>query len=244
MSIDDFGRYPDNLRWNGEEGRLFLVTSNEVFEQEKIPIELNTTSSTFAVDTLRRERGLVHIEVGIYEAYLSPVGQPVPELPPGADRTKFKAAIGVDVWNPAYGLLRLEACSAYVKGAVGRIFQLYARAPEAANGLVPVIRFVDSQPVTPKRYPNKTYYAPRIDLVGCLPREKIPEFAAMEPTVPLPAAITNDSQLAAVLRAKLEGPKPEKEIPKPRSTGRKSKNSKGVPFEIPDDDLEDFGRDD
>jgi hypothetical protein len=230
MLIDEFGGYLPTIRWDMENGELLLVATNEVFEKEVEPIELNTAKSTFVWDMRTRERGRVRIEAGIYNAIMAPAGQEVPPLPPGEDPTKYKPMLARNVWNPYVGLARIEASSTYYRAAIWRIWQLYSTAPEAAEGLMPVSRFVSRRETSPKRFPNKLFLTPVTDLVGWLPRDKIQAFAALEPTVPLPTQVVNDSQLAEVLRAKLEAPSPKKE------SARKSKNG-----ELPDDGVEDIG---
>jgi hypothetical protein len=238
MTTDDFGGYPPSLRWNAETDELECIITNEVFEKEPQPIPLNSSASTFVMDMLRRERGIGHIETGVFEMLLAPVGQEIPPMPPGADQTKYKGAIGVDVWNPKFGLLRLETTGAYFKAAIGRIWKEYGSYEEGARGLLPVIRFVGSRAVSPKKYPNKVYHSPTIHLVGWLPREKVPEFAAKEPTVPLPVLVQNDSEIAAALRARLEAPRRETPAPKSKKTGRPSRLEDDLDDSLPDDDVE------
>ena len=222
---DDYA-YEPSLRWNAETGELNYVQTNEIFEKETTPIQLNTPEATFAMDMRRRERGRARIATGLYKMFSAPLGQELPPLPPeeAPFASEYKVALCVDVWNPKLGLARLEATGAYFRAALGRIWQEYTTWPEAADGWVPVIRFVGSRRVSPKKYPNKTYHSPSILRVGGLPREKIAPFAAKEPTVPLPVRVENDSQIAAALRAKLEAPQQEKKTSdrEPRG-GRKSK---------------------
>ena len=215
MTINDFGGYKPAFRWNAETGELACVETDEIFEKQRHPIDLNSSASTVVFDMLRRERGLGHIEQGVYEMLLAPVGQEVPPLPPGEDPSDFKVAIGLDVWNPKFGLMRLETTGAYFRAAVARIWKEYAVYEEACQGLLPVVRVTGSREVSPPRFPNKIYHSPIMGIVGWLPREKIPEFACQEPTVPLPVLAAGDVQIATALRAKLEGPKtPSSETPK------------------------------
>src|SRR6516225_6731441 len=197
--------YLPSIRWNSEEetDQLVYVETNEVFEQERSPIPLNSSASTFVMDVLRREHGRGRIATGTYKMQLVPVGQEVPPIPEdeAAFAKDYKPAIGVDLWNPKYGLGRLESTAAYVRAAVEKVWREYAREPEASQGMLPVSRFVGARRTAPPRFPNKTYYPPIIERVGFVPREKIPEFAAKEPTVPLPVLAQNDSQLANAMRA-------------------------------------------
>ena len=232
---DDYA-YDPSLRWNAETGELYYVVINEIFEKEMTPIQLNTPEATFAMDMRRRERGRARIETGLYKMFLAPVGQELPPLPPDElpFEAKYKPAIGVDLWNPSFGLVRLESTGAYLRAAIGRTWQEYGTCREAADGLLPVIRFVDRRPVSPKNYPNKIYYSPIIPRVGCLPREQIGPFMAKEPTVPLPVWVGNDSQIAAALRAKLEAPQLEK-----KTSDREPRHGRKSQPDPVDDDLDD-----
>ena len=239
---DNNGSYLPSIRWNSEEetDQLVYVETNEVFEQERSPIPLNSSASTFVMDVLRREHGRGRIATGTYKMQLVPVGQDVPPIP--EDELPFvkdyKPAIGVDLWNPKYSLVRLESTAAYVRAAIEKVWREYAREPEAARGELPVIRFVGSRQKSPPKFPNKTYYPPIIERVGFVPRAKVPEFAAREPTVPLPVLAQNDSQLATVMRAQLEAPPRETPVPKSKKTGGPSRLEDDLDDSVPDDDVE------
>jgi hypothetical protein len=209
-SITNFGDFLPSIRYNTESGELTCSVSNQFFEREQHPIPLNTSASTFVIDMLTREHGRGHIEVGTYKMYLAPVSQPIPPVPAGEDPKNFKAALAMNMWNPTCGLARLEATSQYLKAAIRLIWNEYSTSKEGAEGLMPVVRFTGTKTVTPPKYPNKRYLAPIIERVGFMPREAVPEFAAMEPTNPLPVYVENNSQLVSALRAKLEAPKAKK----------------------------------
>ena len=239
---DNNGSYLPSIRWNSEEetDQLVYVETNEVFEQERSPIPLNSSASTFVMDVLRREDGRGRIATGTYKMQLVPVGQEVPPIPEdeAAFAKDYKPAIGVDLWNPKYGLGRLESTAAYVRAAVEKVWREYAREPEASQGMLPVIRFVGARRTSPPRFPNKTYYPPIIERVGFVPRERVPEFAAKERTVPLPVLVQNDSQLATAMRARLEAPRRETPAPKSKKTGGPSRLEDDLDDSVPDDDVE------
>jgi hypothetical protein len=241
---DNNGSYLPSIRWNSEEetDQLVYVETNEVFEQERSPIPLNSSASTFVMDVLRREDGRGRIATGTYKMQLVPVGQEVPPIPEdeAAFAKDYKPAIGVDLWNPKYGLVRLESTAAYVCAAIKKVWREYAREPEAARGMLPVIRFVGSRQKSPTKFPNKTYYPPIIERVGFVPRASVPEFAAREPTVPLPVLAQNDSQLATVMRAQLEAPPRETPVPKSKKSNRPNTLKDDLDDSLPDDDVEGF----
>jgi hypothetical protein len=242
-NTDDYSLRP-SLRWNSESEtkQLALVKTNEYFEREGEPIELDSPASTFIMDMRTRATGKGRIAAGTYCMLLSPYGEaapPIPEeqLPHAAE---FRRAIGVDLWNPRCGFVRLEATAAYVCAAIYKVWNEFAREPEAAAGQCPVIRFVGARPTLNKKF-NKLYYPPIVDRVGAVPREKVPEFAANEPTVPLPVAVQNDSQVTAALRAKLEAPRREElSGPKPQKVTRKPTKKPDDLESLLDDDIGDL----
>jgi hypothetical protein len=156
------GIYPSSLRWNAEDGVLTRsIFNQESGERELQPIELGQTA-TFALDMLTRERGYGLIRVGEYDMRLTPVGSPKPEFP--GDK-EFKPAIGCWIWSPAFDELRLETNAALFRQAIVSVWDLARAAPQAVEGLQPVIRFIDRVSVGFKTL-GKTYFSPVIHIVG------------------------------------------------------------------------------
>ena len=60
--------------------------------------------------------------------------------------------------------------------------------PQAAEGLQPVVCFVDRVPVQVKAV-NKTFSGPVIKIIGWVERDKVPGWADREPTVSPPKAL-------------------------------------------------------
>ena len=113
-------------------------------------------AATFAMDLATRERGYGLIKVGVYDMRLTPVGSPPPAWP---DDEEYKPALGCWVWNPTFGELRLETNAAIFRQAIDNIWDQARFAPEAMEGLQPVIRFVDRVDV-PIKSVGKTFYGP------------------------------------------------------------------------------------
>jgi len=63
----------------------------------------------------------------------------------------------------------------------------------------------------------------------------VPEFAAKEPTVPLPALAQSDSELATAMRAQLEAPRRETPAPRAKKVARLSSLKDDLDDEIPED---------
>lgn len=179
------GVYPSSLRFNAQDGILGYSAYNpETGERELKPIEFGI-AATYALDLLTRMRGYGYIRVGAYDVRLTPVGDPPPPWPGDPD---FKPAIGCWLWCPAYGELRLETCSSYFRTAISNIWDKAWRAPQAATGLQPVIRFTECLTILNKKV-GKTFYVPKIEIVGWVERDKIPGWSARTPTVSLPAPL-------------------------------------------------------
>ena len=159
------------------------------------------------MDLATRERGYGLIRSGLYDMRLSPVGAPAPEWPGDDD---FKPAIGCLLWNPPLGELRLESNQATL---LRSFYELWDRArtfKEAGEGLQPVVHFTDRLELFYRQI-GKTFIAPVIDIIGWLPRDKVPPFAMRAPTVKAPMAL--DSQVRFALlgapkqtRGKSSGP--------------------------------------
>jgi hypothetical protein len=176
------GVYPTSVRWNAEIGVLAISIFNpESGERELREIELGQ-AATFAMDLATRERGYGLIKIGIYDMRLTPVGSPAPPWP---DDVEYKPAIGVWLWNPTFGELRLEANGMIVREAVTSIWEACKLEPEAAAGLQPVVCFTDSVPI-PIKSVGKTFHGPIIKIAGWVERAKVPGWTEREPTVPPP----------------------------------------------------------
>src|SRR6516225_4404401 len=159
---DLHGIYPTSLRWNAETGFLAISVFNaETGERELQEIELGKPA-TFALDLATRERGYGRIKTGVYEMKLTPVGSPPPPWPGDEE---YKPAIGCWLWNPTFFELRLETNGAIFRQAVTALWDQARLEPQAAEGLQPVICFVDRVPVHVKQV-NKTFNGPLIKVVG------------------------------------------------------------------------------
>ena len=222
---DLHGVYPTSLRWNAEIGILaFSVFNAETGERELQEIELGKPA-TFALDFATRERGYGLIKTGVYEMKLTPVGSPPPPWPGDEE---YKPAIGCWLWNPTFGELRLETNGAIFRRAVTALWDQARFEPQAAEGLQPVVCFVNRVPV-PVKAVNKTFSGPVIKVIGWVERSKVPGWATREPTVappaappllaassaPAPATATRASKKPAKVnpKAKQSAPKPEPDDP-------------------------------
>ena len=181
---DLHGVYPTSLRWNAETGVLGIsIFNSEIGERELREIELGQPA-TFALDLATRERGYGLIKTGVYDMQLTPVGS---RPPPWSGDEEYKPAIGCWLWNPTFGELRLETNGAIFRQAVTAVWDQARFEPQAAEGLQPVVCFVNRVPV-PIKAVNKTFSGPVIKVIGWVERSKVPGWATREPTVAPPAA--------------------------------------------------------
>jgi hypothetical protein len=201
---DLHGVYPTSLRFNAEGGVLGIGAYDETTGERTVKeIELGSPMARFVMDLATRERGYGMIRVGVYDFRLTPVGSAPPPWPGDDD---FKQAIGCFLWNPRLGEVRLETNTTTFRNAVLALWDRCLTAKEASDGLQPVIAFVGRRE---RPYPGlgRTFWAPIIDVIHWVPRDKVPPFALREPTVKPPAAL--DSQVkSALLEARRPDPEP------------------------------------
>src|SRR5215472_7741836 len=117
---DLHGVFPTPFRWHAEHGIAGVSMYNEAIgERELKEIEPGSPAAKFVMDYATRERGYGKIAPGIYTMILTPVGSSPPDWPGDDD---FKPAIGVWLWNPVLGELRLEANGSIVVRAVSELW--------------------------------------------------------------------------------------------------------------------------
>jgi hypothetical protein len=219
------GVFPTPLRWSATNGVLgYSVYDGLSGERTIEPIELGSEKAKFVLDFSTRERGYGMIRKGVYDMRLTPVGSPPPEWPNDPD---FKPAVGMWMWNPPLGELRLETNGTTFRDAIGALWDRCRGFKEASEGLLPVIHFVD-RIERPNPAVDSIFWAPVIDIIGWIPRDKIPCFAVRPPTVRPPLAL--DSQVRHALLAHLEQPPaPQKAVePSPQNASESS------PWEVPE----------
>jgi hypothetical protein len=201
------GVFPTSIRWNAEDGVLGVSVFNPESGERKLQeIELGQPA-TFAMDLATRMRGYGLIRTGVYDMRLTPVGSPLPPWPNDDD---FKVAIGIWLWNPTVGEVRLETNGSIVRQAITGIWDQARSEPQAAAGLQPVVSFVNRVPV-PVKALNKTFQGPAIRIVGWVERDKIPGWSERPPTVLPPKTLTALSTAAAVpaIETTAKGAKPK-----------------------------------
>jgi hypothetical protein len=180
------GVFPTPFRWNAEHGAASYSIWNEVAgEREPQEIELGSPAAKFVLDMATRERGYGKIKAGFYDMILTPVGSPPPVWP---DDSEYKPAIGLWLWNPILGELRFESCATLVVRTISGLWDRCHTFAEAAQGLLPVIHFVDRRERLIAAV-GKTFFEPVIVIVNWIDRDGVPCFARRAPTVLPPSAL-------------------------------------------------------
>jgi hypothetical protein len=180
--LTDVGGGPVSyLLYNAETGELICRRFDEANgERVANVIELATPAAKFALDLATVMRGVGKVRSGSCDYKMAAVGAP----PPAKPDDDYKPAIGVALWNPIFGALRLETTASIFRGRVDALIDRSARFDEAARGLIPIILFADRREQF-VRWVGKTFWAPIINIVGWVERDRIPAFRATKPTVPL-----------------------------------------------------------
>jgi hypothetical protein len=190
---DLHGVYATPLRWNAETGVLGYGAYNETTGERKIiEINLDSPRAKFVMDLATRERGYGLIRSGLYDMRLSPVGAPPPEWPGDDD---FRPAVACWLWNPPLGELRLESNQATLLRSFSELWDRARTFKEAAEGLQPVVHFSGRRERFYRQI-GKAFIAPVIDIIGWVPRDKVPPFAMRAPTVKAPAALDTQVRFA------------------------------------------------
>ena len=175
---------PPSLRWNAEAGILgYSIYDPAEGERGVEEIELGSPMAKFAFDLDTRSRGYGLVRSGLFDMKLTPANTPFPDFP----SDDYKPAIGVWVWNPPLGEVRIETNGTMFRNAVAGILDQTKNCKEAGDGLVPVAQFTDRHKQDYRQL-GKSFWGPIIVLCGWLPRAQIAPFAAREPTVPRLAA--------------------------------------------------------
>jgi hypothetical protein len=174
------GVFPTPFRWNAQLGTAnYFIYHEATGDRELKEIELGSSTAKFVIDLATRARGYGKVKTGVYDMMLTPVGSPPPPRP---DDPEYKPALGLWLWNPQLGELRLETNATLLVRVIAGLWDRCRTFSEASQGLQPVIHFVDRRQ-RPIASLNKVFYEPVIDIVGWFKRGDVPPFQLREPTV-------------------------------------------------------------
>jgi hypothetical protein len=159
------------------------VNHFDVVLQERITFVV-PVGSEWVPDMHRRRRGWLETGDGIFDPRMTPVGTE----PPAQPSEGHKPGVAWELWNQQYGLCEMITNSTITRSAILAFWEDYKAQPEAARGLLPVVRF--SEPITVKMGKNnpRLFYAPNPSIVGWVERDTIAAFRDRPMTVALPSA--------------------------------------------------------
>jgi hypothetical protein len=182
--IDDLDwdrSYLPGLRHNALTGDL-TVSQFDARGQGRINIPI-PAGSEWVADLLTRLRDFGKTGDGIFDFHMTPVGT-TPPTPPSEDH---KPAVAQMQFSPQYGLTKLMTNSTLTRSAVVAFWEDYRACPEAARGLLPVVRF--GKPIEVKIGKNnvRIFFAPNLSIVGWAERDAIAAFRGRLVTVPPPS---------------------------------------------------------
>jgi hypothetical protein len=163
--------------------RLNAVTGEQYISAVVGLTRLNTPIEPgfeFIADMLTRKIGYGRTGEHLFEFNLEHVGSPPPLTP---DDDEFKPAVSW-VWATPSGLIEHTTNGAIARGTVVAMWEDYKRAPEAAVGMMPVIRL--GQPVEVGAS-GRTFYAPKVQTVGWVHRDDVAAFRDRPAMCPLPS---------------------------------------------------------
>lgn len=180
------------VKYDAKAGRWFKVDRVQTADGWATqPVDI-TNNATFVIDLKNIEVGWINFGNNGPEMALSKVGTPQPERPSAKHKQGFKTHLysernlgGKRVWS------HNAKC---VLNSIDALYVQYLAAPEAAQGLQPVITMVSSTPVTTKgkdangQPVSSTNYAPVFQIVQWVadPFVVAPQQAQNTPT-PAPA---------------------------------------------------------
>lgn len=186
------------LKYDARAGRLFVnnrmqdSAGNWVTEQTDITMQ----SPLFAVDFGTLECGWSFFASGVAPMWaVAPYGQPTPTRPvsPGKDDKgkdlTFKSAFRVKVMGKGIGGVREFGGSANALiGGLNDLHTEFEAAPEAASGMLPVVKMVNTIPIKSGQSTNYQpvfaiqQWVPRPDILG--PRTVLPPIAGARSAAP------------------------------------------------------------
>lgn len=167
------GNFRPIVKYDARSGRMFVVNKDAsgVNTQTEMP-----NGAQFAVDFGSLEVGYVEFSANGPIRAMVPYGSPLPQQPHNKDdKGKLLARPGffLLVAGQSVGGVVREWCSnaASLLTAVDELWQVFARAPEAATGKIPLVSILSTTPVTTGSGAQKsTNYRPLFQITGWVDR--------------------------------------------------------------------------
>lgn len=178
------GSFLPLVKFDSRSGRMSLSDRVQgVNGWESVETDITRDQPAFAVDMGSIEVGWIAFGKPPVFA-VAPLGTPMPKRPEGPDA---KQGFRVKVAGKALKGVREWATTAKcVIAQIDALHTLYEAAPEAAEGLIPVVKFVDTISVKTQTPQGQTVnYAPILEIIQWVPRNA--DMLGTR-TVPAPAA--------------------------------------------------------
>jgi len=195
------GSFLPLLKFDSRSGRMAITQrkqhANGSWGREDI--DITRQQPEFVVDFRTIEVGW--IEFGKPPAFaVVPLGEPMPKKPGDGFKQGFRVKVaGKVLAAPDGGIVREWATTAKcVINALNDLHNTYEQAPEAADGKIPVVKFVDTTPIkTQTPQGTTTNYAPVFDVVKWVDRPEMLGAATVplpgKPATPAPKQTTADA---------------------------------------------------
>ena len=181
--------FTERVKIDARSGRMIKITYDPD-TREKEQEDITYPPPRFAFDFGSLEVGYAYFSVAGPDFRVVPEGQTLPNQPSDTDdqgkllfRPVFRAKLYGQVLD---GLRELASSANVVMEAVDDLYQKFRQAPEAAEGLIPVVELVKTIPVTfGKGKRENTVYQPCFAIVRWV--DRVPEMG--ERTVPAPKPV-------------------------------------------------------
>jgi hypothetical protein len=187
------------MQFDARAGRLFLSDRKDTGSGfETVKVDITNKQVPFAIDFLSCEVGWAKFTAGAAPVWhLVPLGQPLPPRPAdkyidkasGREKPAFSQCFRTKVGGKDIGGIRELAGSARVfLAGIDELHTKYEAAPEAQSGKIPVVKLVDSKPVTSGNgAQSSTNYQPVFEIVAWVDRPE--KLGAATVAVPKGAAV-------------------------------------------------------
>lgn len=169
MSDGAGGTFMPIIKYYADSGRFFRVDrgadANGKFESNETELRQGTS---FVFDFGTIEIGWALLAKGMPPSWaMAPHGFRKPPQPTPEHREGFR----LHVWNPNLGVREFASTAKTCLGAVDELHTIYEHAPEAAQGLLPVVRFVGVLPIAiDTGRGKKTTYRPVLEITRWVER--------------------------------------------------------------------------
>lgn len=164
---------------NGEGGSFLPLIKFDARSGRLTLVEKNANGVDWDETDITRQQPVMAVDFGSIEVgwlqyskppvfLLVPLGDPMPAKPDGDFKQGFRLKLAGKALS---GVRELSTTSKTVITAIDKLHSAFERAPEAAEGKIPVVKFVDSEAAKIKTPQGTlTFYAPVFEVVQWVDR--------------------------------------------------------------------------